>query len=647
MVAQRRQKAPAAASTAAAGQWTCSVCTLENPGSRRLCDACDAPRPRSAVAVVDAAPAYQPPPRTAATGQPAAARQQTGGLKTSEGLARSGLVKPASTGSCQNTGHGIASAALTGRRKPIPVPTPNATATWRDERWKIRRLHGEAHALGDSRHAEAASADLSSLDSGAADERTLRFVFHCSDPDWEAINWAPEGLLFEVRVPDLYAEPTQELPQLHVLAPEDLPERFADMLPKLFEEFVRTAAPWSPSVYRGLQHVDRNMTALFLKLRELQDRLEEQAAADAEAKKRGWAPSSSSSAKPESDGAEQLIRLSGKARVSFNEAVESQAAEPEWRSSAPAAPAKPAAPIAWAASEVRRLGVEVRTMGLTMDGFTAMTPTSMRLQIVCTRCRKPTDMATEGTGPQEARAPCQVCKQELELRIVPNISHAGCATVAYALGQNCQPVQFIKGDFEATCGQCADGVRIRNVGPGYRKRSECTKCYAKQNVIMEGASLIGQGISHWQQVAEGEGERMSTKNKVQEARRIEREMGVRHGEPLPGNGACKHYTKSYRWLRFPCCGRAFPCDKCHDDQCDHPHEWAKRMLCGYCSHEQLFSRDECVNCGASQTRARTAYWEGGEGCRNKVTMSKNDPHKYRGLGKCVSSKVSAKIHKNS
>ena len=73
--------------------------------------------------------------------------------------------------------------------------------------------------------------------------------------------------------------------------------------------------------------------------------------------------------------------------------------------------------------------------------------------------------------------------------------------------------------------------------------------------------------------------------------------GIVRGKPLPEDGACKHYKKSMRWLRFPCCGRgtlfpsparpydsnlstAFPCDQCHDEQTDHKCDWAKRMICG-------------------------------------------------------------------
>ena len=86
------------------------------------------------------------------------------------------------------------------------------------------------------------------------------------------------------------------------------------------------------------------------------------------------------------------------------------------------------------------------------------------------------------------------------------------------------------------------------------------------------------------------------------------------GRPLPNTGTCLHYKKSHRWpgntdidvntdiksdidlntdtdtndcCRFPCCGKAFPCDVCHDSTEDHPMERANRMICGYCSKEQV------------------------------------------------------------
>lgn len=42
------------------------------------------------------------------------------------------------------------------------------------------------------------------------------------------------------------------------------------------------------------------------------------------------------------------------------------------------------------------------------------------------------------------------------------------------------------------------------------------------------------------------------------------------------------------FCRFPCCGKLYPCDKCHDEkEVDHEMELANRMLCGFCSKEQV------------------------------------------------------------
>ena len=45
--------------------------------------------------------------------------------------------------------------------------------------------------------------------------------------------------------------------------------------------------------------------------------------------------------------------------------------------------------------------------------------------------------------------------------------------------------------------------------------------------------------------------------------------------------------------RFPCCGKVYPCDVCHDSTEDHPMERANRMICGFCSKEQVSSTEYC------------------------------------------------------
>ncbi|KAF9957818.1 hypothetical protein BGZ65_001843, partial [Modicella reniformis] len=114
------------------------------------------------------------------------------------------------------------------------------------------------------------------------------------------------------------------------------------------------------------------------------------------------------------------------------------------------------------------------------------------------------------------------------------------------------------------------------------------------------------------------------------------------GEPLPRKGVCDHYKKSRRWFRFPCCSKIYPCPVCHDESEaeSHEHEYAKRMICGHCSREQAISDKPCV-CGESPIKSSGgsgAFWEGGQGMRDRTRMSHKDPRKHMGSNKTVSKK---------
>ena len=74
---------------------------------------------------------------------------------------------------------------------------------------------------------------------------------------------------------------------------------------------------------------------------------------------------------------------------------------------------------------------------------------------------------------------------------------------------------------------------------------------------------------------------------VPNRKRIPKDPAIQEGKPLPNFGTCKHYKKSYRWLRFPCCGKCYPCDICHDSKEDHEMKYANRMICGFCCKEQV------------------------------------------------------------
>jgi len=116
-------------------------------------------------------------------------------------------------------------------------------------------------------------------------------------------------------------------------------------------------------------------------------------------------------------------------------------------------------------------------------------------------------------------------------------------------------------------------------------------------------------------------------------RRRQEKLGLHAGEPLPDRGACEHYKRSYRWFRFSCCAKVYPCDRCHEAAEDHVNEWANRMICGWCSREQNYSVESCAFCGRSVIGKRgKGYWEGGKGTRNRVLMRRGDKRKYRRVG---------------
>jgi len=490
-----------------------------------------------------------------------------------------------------------------------PIQMPNQHSSWEDELCQLRTLYG--------------TCEVENCDDG---QRIVRLTHHCTDPDWEAVNWAPTGLRLEIHIGKFYPEPPVEEPVLSVLGPKGLPDKFTKVLPLLFAESVGKAPARTAAVYRGLQFADKNMAELWRKVQAAAEKEQAEAAEKAKALK----------AECESDQGQSASNTTKSASVI--------APGPTTAPAVPPASVARGTSLGGSIEDVRRLGVEVRLLGLTLEGFKDLLPSLLRLQVVCDRCRKPTDIET-ATGIVRTALPtdmaaatgvemaCPTCKGVLALHVAPSSCHGGCEAIAHVLGTDCHAVHLLRSDFEAKCGECGEVARIRNIGPGYQKQSKCTGCSTKLNLAVDDVALLGRDVEKWRLVAEEEGDKLNSRKQLQEARRMEKGLGIKVGTPLPDKGGCKHYSKAYRWLRFPCCGRAFPCDVCHDEQTDHMHEWATKMLCGLCSQEQPFTKDSCTHCGASQNKSKGGYWEGGEGCRDRTKMAKDDPHKYKGLSK--------------
>lgn len=247
----------------------------------------------------------------------------------------------------------------------------------------------------------------------------------------------------------------------------------------------------------------------------------------------------------------------------------------------------------------------------------------------CDRCKASTPI--EDVRPDADRLySCRKCstKSSVSLRIDAVHDHNQCA--GYLRCRGGLPADWLPSTVQITCGQCTPddptlgSVRIEGVQVGELINCRCRACHRDMSLEIGRVDWIVVPGLH------------------QDAARPKRgavpKLPSQVGEPLPDRGACKHYRKSLRWFRFPCCGKAYPCDTCHDEDpanAGHRAEWASRHICGMCSRELPISQKECA-CGAEPASTRrSTHWEGGKGMRDQTLMSRKDNKKYRNLTKPV------------
>uniref|UniRef100_H3DPK5 Nucleoporin NUP42 n=1 Tax=Tetraodon nigroviridis TaxID=99883 RepID=H3DPK5_TETNG len=265
-----------------------------------------------------------------------------------------------------------------------------------------------------------------------------------------------------------------------------------------------------------------------------------------------------------------------------------------------------------------RRGTEMRMLGLRLGEDTA---TAVAQQITvclqCNRCKVTADLTLTGRTPCTAQ--CEKCSADIEAAFRPCMLHRYSDVLGYLDLRNAAPVDLVLQECELIVGclTCSQENPLEKL------------CYGQTKEFTSQSSISIPPRSN-----KAGPDALTVHYKV-------RDPAVQKGKPLPEKGACRHYKQSHRWLRFPCCGRAYPCDVCHDEDQDHPMELATRMICGYCAKEQPYANGKpCVTCGSMMTRGtRSSHWEGGLGCRNRAKMSRNDRQKYTNANKTVSKKA--------
>jgi hypothetical protein len=245
----------------------------------------------------------------------------------------------------------------------------------------------------------------------------------------------------------------------------------------------------------------------------------------------------------------------------------------------------------------------------------------------CLRCA--TQEFFDVANGKEHKWNCKKCSTVQGIKFESVLGHQNSNIFGHIYPKGCRPVDCIllSSKLNIACMNCSKDFTVDALPYGSVSMTWCQHCNAKIRFAID--SIHFHGI--FSAIPEGE---KGAASKVPKKKNLKDDILLTPGQPLPKKGTCKHYGKSFRWFRFPCCGKLYPCDECHAaNERDHEMKIANRMVCGYCSTEQPFSKESCKHCKGNVINIKTQFWEGGKGCRNQISMSKNDSKKYKNSNK--------------
>jgi len=263
--------------------------------------------------------------------------------------------------------------------------------------------------------------------------------------------------------------------------------------------------------------------------------------------------------------------------------------------------------------------------------------TKLSLQCSCELCG--TDVSMTLSPDQPFKDWCKSCSTTLSVVFHPALIHAeSCGKIGY-FDANVVIQDLITCSIMIGCLECTTMCELLDVRRARTSETFCRKCHTGVRLSYKGWNSQNIDAAHLNISSKQHYTKPKTKRPPKDPRIVP-------GKPLPNNGTCKHYRKSHRWFRFPCCGIAYPCDVCHQikGSCDEAI-LANRQICGYCAAEQPFSNTHpCKKCAkVIGPPKHSSHWEGGTGCRDKTKMSSNDAQKYKNSKLKTHSKKSQRV----
>ncbi|KAF7719657.1 Uncharacterized protein PECH_004155 [Penicillium ucsense] len=283
-------------------------------------------------------------------------------------------------------------------------------------------------------------------------------------------------------------------------------------------------------------------------------------------------------------------------------------------------------------------GVALSFPFMELYGIELLEIAHLAITIKCERCKDSMDLKNVAQLTDSKDVPkvesCKKCANSMSVGFRKQLMHSHANRAGYLDLDGCTVLDMLPSNFIPTCSECSTAYHAPGVSAvrGESAMAICRHCHRKMVFKLPEVKFLVVGSAA-----------MSSRAALPLKKRPKEVLGIVAGQELPRRGRCQHYGKSYRWFRFSCCAKVFPCDKCHDQQTDHPNEHANRMICGFCSREQIYRPESCGICKAGLVgKAGSGFWEGGKGTRNRALMSRKDPRKYKRRGANVPGGTSSK-----
>lgn len=297
-------------------------------------------------------------------------------------------------------------------------------------------------------------------------------------------------------------------------------------------------------------------------------------------------------------------------------------------------------------------GTEIRLEHITrFENIGTLQVELLHVQIACGNCNTPADVWLSGADAEASKGQlwCGGCSMHLAVQLRPTLCHEFSSRLCYVDGYNCNIIDVLPSLMMSVCSSCdAENVHKQEFSRNRIVEGHCEKCHVRYSFCAQAIELnhvsgpvtvvksssgrnalsAGGSDDPMDEIAE------ELRYLRKKARSDPRQALIKLGSPLPNQGACKHFKKSFKWFRFQCCGRAFPCPECHADSgCPAAALGvnASRMICGKCSMEQAYSPSHpCTKCNFAMIAKGSKHWDGGMGTRNVIAMANKDNKKYKG-----------------